>query len=99
MHCKLCGKREDERAIQEQGEFSLCLSCADVYTDDELIDQIKYQNNPTELGSAEVTISKNFGRIVVRHHEGDILHSWIAQGNDWNEIFNLIHELKGRANG
>ena len=48
MNCQLCGKREDERAIQEQGEFSLCLSCADVYTDDELIDQTistKYRHN------------------------------------------------------
>ena len=95
MNCQLCGKREDERAIQEQGEFSLCLSCADVYTDDELIEQ----SLNISRSSAEITISKHFGRIVVRHHEGDILHSWIAQGNDWNEIFNLIHELKGRANG
>jgi len=45
MNCQLCGKREDERAIQEQGEFSLCLSCADVYTDDELVDQIKGRAN------------------------------------------------------
>jgi len=56
-------------------------------------------NEPKELGSAEVTISLEFGKITVKHSEGDILHSWIAQGNDWNEIFNLIHKLKGRANG
>ena len=45
MNCQLCGKREDERAIQEQGEFSLCLSCADVYTDDELKDLMEDRAN------------------------------------------------------
>ena len=39
--CHLCGKWEDERAIQEQIEnVWLCLSCVDLYDDQELYDKI-----------------------------------------------------------
>jgi hypothetical protein len=39
--CNLCGKWEDERAIQEQIEnVWLCLSCVDLYDDQELYDKI-----------------------------------------------------------
>ena len=39
--CNLCGKWEDERAIQEQIEnVWLCLSCVDLYDDQELYEKI-----------------------------------------------------------
>ena len=34
--CQLCGRQEDERAMQEQCGISLCLSCDGLYTDEEL---------------------------------------------------------------
>ena len=34
--CNLCGKIVDERAIQEQCGFSLCISCDGKYSDEEL---------------------------------------------------------------
>lgn len=36
MNCELCGKKEDERAMQEQCGLSLCLSCDGKHTDQEL---------------------------------------------------------------
>ena len=36
MNCELCGRKEDERAMQEQCGLSLCLSCDGKYTDEEL---------------------------------------------------------------
>jgi len=35
--CNLCNKEEDERNTQEQAGYSLCLTCSDQYSDDELI--------------------------------------------------------------
>jgi len=34
--CQLCDKQEDERNIQEQAGYSVCLSCDCKYTDNEL---------------------------------------------------------------
>lgn len=42
--CQLCSKEVDEREIQEQIGFSLCLSCDCKYTDQELIEIIKEKN-------------------------------------------------------
>lgn len=36
MNCELCGRKEDERAMQEQCGLSLCLNCDGKYTDEEL---------------------------------------------------------------
>jgi ribosome-binding protein aMBF1 (putative translation factor) len=36
MNCELCGKKEDERAMQEQCGMNLCLSCDGQFTDEEL---------------------------------------------------------------
>ena len=36
MDCELCGKHEDERNIQEQGGYYLCLSCDCTHSDNEL---------------------------------------------------------------
>ena len=36
MDCELCGKHEDERNIQEQVGYYLCLSCSDIHSDSEL---------------------------------------------------------------
>ena len=35
--CELCGKREDERNIQEQAGYYLCLSCDCKHSDNELL--------------------------------------------------------------
>ena len=37
MDCELCGKHEDERNIQEQGGYYLCLSCDCKHSDNELL--------------------------------------------------------------
>jgi len=37
-HCDLCNKKVDERQTHEQCGLSLCLSCVDYYTDEELTD-------------------------------------------------------------
>ena len=34
--CQLCGKREDERNIQEQMGYTICNSCDGLYSDEEL---------------------------------------------------------------
>ena len=34
--CQVCGRQEDERAMQEQCGIPLCLSCDGKYTDEEL---------------------------------------------------------------
>ena len=34
--CALCNKTEDERNIQEQAGYPLCVSCDSRYTDEEL---------------------------------------------------------------
>ena len=34
--CALCNKVEDERNIQEQAGYALCLSCDSRHTDEEL---------------------------------------------------------------
>ena len=35
-NCELCNKLEDERSIQEQAGFNLCLYCDSMYDDEEL---------------------------------------------------------------
>jgi len=35
--CQLCDKQEDERNIQEQSGFYLCLSCDCKHSDNELV--------------------------------------------------------------
>ena len=42
--CELCSKQVDEREIQDQMGFSLCLSCDCKYTDQELIEIMKEKN-------------------------------------------------------
>ena len=42
--CQLCSKQVDEREIQKQIGFSLCLSCDCKYTDQELIEIMKEKN-------------------------------------------------------
>ena len=34
--CQLCGKREDERNIQEQMGYTICNSCNGLYSDEEI---------------------------------------------------------------
>jgi hypothetical protein len=34
--CQLCGKHEDERNIQEQMGYTICLGCDGLYSDEEL---------------------------------------------------------------
>jgi len=36
-NCKLCNKEVDERDIQEQAGYSLCHTCNNEYSDEELI--------------------------------------------------------------
>ena len=36
--CNLCGKEVDERNTQDQVGYSLCLTCSDLYSDEELTD-------------------------------------------------------------
>ena len=43
--CELCGKREDERNIQEQMGYTICNSCDGLYSDEELQDKIDSENN------------------------------------------------------
>ena len=40
ISCQLCGKKENERAIQEQANLNVCVSCEGLYEDKEL-EQIK----------------------------------------------------------
>ena len=35
-HCELCNKLQDERSLQEQAGFYICLSCDGMYDDEEL---------------------------------------------------------------
>ena len=34
--CELCNKLQDERSLQEQAGFNICLSCDCLYDDEEL---------------------------------------------------------------
>ena len=34
--CELCGKREDERNIQEQMGYTICNSCDGLFSDEEI---------------------------------------------------------------
>ena len=45
MNCELCGKREDERNIQEQVGFYLCLSCDCKHSDNELLTIMEEKGN------------------------------------------------------
>ena len=45
MDCQLCGKREDERNIQEQVGYYLCLFCSDMHSDKELLDIMEEKSN------------------------------------------------------
>ena len=40
-NCQLCGKREDERNTQEQMDYTICLSCAGLYSDEELQEKME----------------------------------------------------------
>jgi len=37
MNCELCNKHENERNIQEQAGYYLCLSCDCKYSDNQLL--------------------------------------------------------------
>jgi hypothetical protein len=39
--CQLCGKHEDERNIQEQMGYTICLGCDGLYSDEELEERMK----------------------------------------------------------
>ena len=39
--CQLCGYMENERSIQIQNEYFLCLTCADSYSNRELKDKLQ----------------------------------------------------------
>ena len=39
--CQLCGKHEDERNIQEQMGYTICLGCDGLYSDEELQDKME----------------------------------------------------------
>ena len=39
--CQLCGKHEDERNIQEQMGYTICLRCDGLYSDEELQDKME----------------------------------------------------------
>ncbi len=39
--CQLCGKHEDERNIQEQMGYAICLGCDGLYSDEELEERMK----------------------------------------------------------
>ena len=41
MACELCGRREEERSIQEQKGHYLCFQCDGKYDDEELEEKIK----------------------------------------------------------
>ena len=45
ISCQLCGKKEDERAIQEQADLNVCVSCEGLYEDEELNQFIKENKN------------------------------------------------------
>ena len=48
-NCELCNKQVDERQAQDFSsdffEVSLCLSCCDKYSDDELMELMEQYNN------------------------------------------------------
>jgi len=48
-HCDCCGKKIDERAMQEvEGtEYYVCNSCLHSYTNEELIEKIEEENEKT----------------------------------------------------
>ena len=56
MNCDICGKREDERAIQEQCSLTLCLSCDGKYTDKELVEDHNGEWSLDELGVCRDTV-------------------------------------------
>ena len=58
--CQLCGKREDERAIQEQCGFNLCRSCYGEYSDEELKDKL---SSMTKI--KEVSLSLTFEQDTI----------------------------------
>lgn len=45
MTCDLCNKEVPERTLQEQCNYSLCNSCVDYHTDEELIEKMEIDND------------------------------------------------------
>jgi len=41
--CNLCKKQVDERSTQDQAGYSLCLTCSNQYTDEELVEIMEDQ--------------------------------------------------------
>ena len=41
INCDLCGKKEEERSIQDQNGHYLCFQCNGAYDDQELEEKIK----------------------------------------------------------
>jgi len=44
-NCDLCNQTVDERSVQEQCDFFLCLSCYNKFDDDELKEQMNMKNS------------------------------------------------------
>ena len=60
MNCELCGKKEDERAMQEQCGLSLCLSCDGKYTDEELEERTEQTKNAIMRQMINETLERGF---------------------------------------
>ena len=50
-NCELCNKLEDERSLQEQAGFYICLSCDGMYDDEELKFLIKHGRKNESISS------------------------------------------------
>jgi len=44
-NCDLCGKQVDERSMQEQQGYWLCLTCNGSHSDAELVEKMKEHND------------------------------------------------------
>jgi len=45
INCDLCGKKEEERSIQDQNGHYLCFQCNGAYDDQELEEKMKEVKN------------------------------------------------------
>lgn len=51
-----------------------------------------------ERGAASIIVTLENGKIYVEHGTDDaVLAEWVAQGNDWGELWETIDRLKLRA--
>ena len=69
--CQLCSREVDEREIQEQIGFSLCLSCDCKYTDQELRIRLEFPNTSEGKHDRDLVLDNLFPRKENKFYKGE----------------------------